>query len=221
MYELIILSLLSRGAVHGYLISSVINDVVGPLARASNGRIYPLLTKLEEDGMISVQTEATSEGGRVSRTFAITAAGRDRFRQLMLDTSSSPREYRDLFAFKVSAFDQIASADRVTLLQHYLEFARAHVRHLEAQGRDLATATYGHSGAQRVRFANVFEHLVGGWVREASWAAALLAGEAPGARAGKVPRQRARKPQREKPSARAAKPARSGAAPMRRKHAAR
>src|SRR5437762_13308084 len=103
MYELIILSLLHRGAVHGYLIAGVINDVIGPFARASNGRIYPLLTKLEEDGLVSVKEEATSEGGRVSRSFAITEAGRTRFRQLMLDTSSSPREYRDLFAFKVTA----------------------------------------------------------------------------------------------------------------------
>jgi DNA-binding PadR family transcriptional regulator len=189
MYELIILSLLCRGAVHGYLISSVIDDVVGPFARASNGRIYPLLSKLEEDGLITVDHEETSDGGRVSRTFEISATGRVRFRQLMMDTASSPREYRDLFAFKVTAFDQIESADRVALLQHYIEFARAHVRHLEAQGRDLAEATYGHSKPQRARFANVFEHLVGSWEREATWATVMLAGESHGPQT-KRPRRR-------------------------------
>jgi DNA-binding PadR family transcriptional regulator len=179
MYELIVLSLLARGPVHGYVISSVINDVIGPFARASNGRIYPLLTKLEADGLIEIDAETTSEGGRVARTFAITAAGRARFRDLMLDTTQNPREYRELFAFKVTAFDQITRDDRVILLEHYREFCAAHVRHLEHQGRDIERArTYRHSAAQRVRFASVFDHLVGGWQREAAWATALLAAEA-------------------------------------------
>ena len=178
MYELIVLSLLSRGATHGYVISSVINDVVGPIARASNGRVYPLLTKLEEDGQIEVQAEDRSEGGRVSRTFAITPSGRARFRQLMLDTTSSPREYREVFSFKVTAFDQIERSDRVALLEHYVEFARAHVRHLELQGRDLATSSsYGHSAAQRARFSSVFAHLVSGWEREVAWATKMLSAE--------------------------------------------
>lgn len=188
MYELIILSLLMRGATHGYIIAGVINDVIGPFARASNGRIYPLLTRLEEDGLISVHDESTSDGGRVSRAFRITKTGRERFRRLMLETSTSPREYRDLFAFKVTAFDQLEPQDRVHLLQHYIGFAEAHVRHLVEQGRDLAEATgYGHDEQQRTRFASVFEHLVALWERERGWAGAMLEAElegtgAPGAR---------------------------------------
>src|SRR3954466_11511481 len=105
MYELIILSLLMRGATHGYVIAGVINDVIGPFARASNSRIYPLLTQLEQRGLIAVHGEATSDGGRTSRAFSITKQGRARFRELMLDRSSSPREYRDVFAFKAAALD--------------------------------------------------------------------------------------------------------------------
>lgn len=179
MYELIILSLLMRGATHGYVIGGVINDVIGPFARASNGRLYPLLTKLEEDGLISVHEETTSEGGRTSRTFAITEAGKQRFRHLMLDTSSTPREYRELFAFKVTAFDQIEPSERKQLLEHYIEFARAHVRHLEAQARDIESASnYRHAPEHRTRFADVFQHLVAVWLGEAEWASKLLAHEA-------------------------------------------
>lgn len=179
MYELIILSLLMRGATHGYVIAGVINDVIGPFARASNGRIYPLLTKLEEDGMISVKEEATSEGGRVSRSFSITEKGRERFRRLMLDTASSPREYRDLFAFKVTAFDQLAAEDRQTLLHHYIDFSRAHVRHLEGQARDLGenASSYGHSPEQAQRMSAVFSHLMDVWQDEARWAEELLNSE--------------------------------------------
>ena len=52
MYELIILSLLMRWNAHGYLIASIINDMIGPYAKVSNGRLYPLLAKLEEQGLI-------------------------------------------------------------------------------------------------------------------------------------------------------------------------
>lgn len=192
MYELIILSLLVRGATHGYVIAGVINDVVGPFARASNGRIYPLLTQLQKQRLISVHEEATSDGGRVSRSFAITGAGRARFRELMLDTSSNPREYRELFAFKVNAFDHIAPEERVRILDHYVHFADAHVRHLEAQAADLAAATtYGLSEAERRRFATVFGHLTAQWQREAEWARAMLAADtSKQARRARRPRSR-------------------------------
>jgi DNA-binding PadR family transcriptional regulator len=179
MYELITLSLLARGPVHGYVISTVINDVIGPFARASNGRVYPLLTSLEKAGLIVVKAETASEGGRVARTFAITTAGRARFRDLMLDTTQTPREYRDLFAFKVTAFDLVSKDDRVLLLRHYQDFAAAHVRHLEHQGRDIASAGYGFSAAEQAWFVEVFGHLVATWKREAAWATELLAQEQP------------------------------------------
>jgi hypothetical protein len=37
--------------------------------------------------------------------------------------------------------------------------------------------------AQRARFSTVFEHLVGGWQREAAWASEMLAAEQPKPRA--------------------------------------
>lgn len=178
MYELIILSLLMRGATHGYVIAGVINDVIGPFARASNSRIYPLLAQLEDRGLVAVHDEATSEGGRVARAFIITRAGRSRFRELMLDRTSSPREYRDVFAFKATALDLVEAADRAQILEHYVEFARAHVRHLTQQGDDLVSASdYGHTDEQRARFAAVFGHLVAVWQREAEWAASMLDAE--------------------------------------------
>ena len=49
MYELIILALLRYHHFHGYLIAKIINDIVGPYAKISNGRLYPLLAKLEKE----------------------------------------------------------------------------------------------------------------------------------------------------------------------------
>ena len=178
MYELIILSVLIRGEVHGYVIAGVINDVIGPHARASNGRIYPLLAKLTDDGLIAVHNETTSRGGRLARRFAVSDTGRERFLQLMGDTTANPREYRDLFAFKVTAFDQIPRRERIRLLEHYQAFARDHAIHHEAQGLDIAQSeTYGIAPSERRRFAAVFEHLVTVWNTEHRWATALLQAE--------------------------------------------
>ena len=70
MYELIILSLLMRWNAHGYLIASIINDMIGPYAKVSNGRLYPLLARLEEQGLIetNVETEKALKGDRQHRS---------------------------------------------------------------------------------------------------------------------------------------------------------
>jgi DNA-binding PadR family transcriptional regulator len=175
LYELIILSLLMRCPTHGYVIIGVINDVVGPRAKASNGRVYPLLTKLDADGLIQVAGETVSDGGRLARIFTITKKGRRRFRELMLDSSSNPREQRELFAFKVTAFDHITKQERIGLLEHYHRFATDHTEHQRRQAQDIAQATtYGHTDQERRRFASVFAHLVDLWEAEATWAGTLL-----------------------------------------------
>jgi DNA-binding PadR family transcriptional regulator len=178
MYELVALSLLMRRPVTGYLIAGVIDDVVGPIAKASHGRIYPLLTKLTDDGLVEVVDQAETVGGRVSRTFAITDAGRERFRSLMLDTRSSPKDYREVFAFKASALDLIERGDRVVLLDHYIDFARAHVRHLVGQAEDLARSdSYGSGPEHGRRLSAVFAHLKSGWEAELRWVEGLRADE--------------------------------------------
>ncbi len=51
MYELIVLSLLMRFPLHGYLIAQIANDTIGPWAKLSNGTLYPLLTKFRAPGL--------------------------------------------------------------------------------------------------------------------------------------------------------------------------
>ncbi len=90
MYELIILSFLRRWPMHGYVMVKIINDMIGPFAKASIGRLYPLLTKLEGEGLIVVadDTPGRQARDRRQRTYQITEAGRARFHQLMMDTTS-------------------------------------------------------------------------------------------------------------------------------------
>src|SRR2546425_12626902 len=102
MYEFLILSQLMKNSAHGYLIAKIINDIIGPYARVSNGRLYPLLAKMEKDGLIAVRTEpaTTTPGDRQLRVYQITEAGRKRWRAMMMDTTLNPGEYQKLFPLK-------------------------------------------------------------------------------------------------------------------------
>src|SRR5690348_10770728 len=115
MYELIILSQLMLRPAHGYMIASIINDMIGPYARISNGRMYPLLAKLEKSGLIAPYTEvpAGTLGDRQLRTYQITEAGRSRFRELMLDTTSNPGEYQKIFQQKVAMLEFLKPSERL------------------------------------------------------------------------------------------------------------
>jgi DNA-binding PadR family transcriptional regulator len=139
MYELIILSLLMRGPIHGYLISKIINDIIGPVAKVSHGWLYPRLAKLEQDGLIVAALEAKPEqqGERQLRAYEITEAGRKRFHQLMMDTTSNPGEYAKFFWQKVSFFEYIHPAERLHLIDHYINYCQTHILHLKAQAKNL------------------------------------------------------------------------------------
>ncbi len=139
MYELIILSLLMHEPSHGYLISKIINDIIGPIAKVSHGWLYPRLTKLEQEGLIVASEEVGEEkkGERQLRTYHITEEGRKRFHELMMDTSSNPGEYSKFFWQKVSFLEYLHPAERLHLVDHYINYCQTHILHLKDQAKNL------------------------------------------------------------------------------------
>ncbi len=139
MYEFILLAQLMNGPAHGYLIAKIINDIIGPFARISYGRLYPLLAKLEENGLITAEVDTASgkQRDRHLRIFSITDAGRMRFQILMYDTNLNPGEYQKLFAYKVTAFSHITLADRLRLIDHYINHCQTNIFHLQAEAEDM------------------------------------------------------------------------------------
>jgi DNA-binding PadR family transcriptional regulator len=143
MYELVILGFLMQMPYHGYLIAKIINDMIGPFARLSNGRLYPLLAKLEQEGLIEAASEEAvpaplrAERDRQHHSYQITDAGRQRFHELMMDTTSNPGEYRRIFWFKLPNLHWLEPAERLYLLDHYINFCQTHLFHLTTERRDL------------------------------------------------------------------------------------
>ena len=143
MYEFIILQRLMETPMHGYLIAKIINDIIGPFAKVSNGRLYPLLTKLETEGLIEASDSQPSwqqspPSDRRSRPYRITDAGRKRFHHLMMDTTSTPGDYSKLFWLKVQSFDDVQPVERLYLVDHYVNYCQTHIFHLKNEMEDLA-----------------------------------------------------------------------------------
>ena len=172
MYELFILSLLVRFPAHGYLIARIINDMIGPYARISNGRLYPLLAKMEESGLIEDSEEANQKqhGERNSRCYQITEAGRERFHTLMLDTTSNPGEYRRLFTYKIPVIYLLQPFERLYLIDHYINYCQAHVLHLTAEAEDLATQRHPGIEISLAATLDVMKHVEDFWHHEVEWA---------------------------------------------------
>jgi len=169
-----------KSSAHGYLIASIINDIIGPYARISNGRLYPLLAKMEQTGLIAVRTQPASAppGDRQLRVYEITEAGKKRFRALMLDTTLNPGDYQKLFSLKVCDFAFLSPVERLRLIDHYMHYCQAHIIHLTVQMEEVLqessswwpendpTSTKTH--VERV--IRVMQHYIDGWQLEYDWA---------------------------------------------------
>ena len=181
MYELIIFSQLMRHPAHGYLIAKIINGMIGPFARISNGSLYPLLSKLEKAKLIAAYHEnaAGQQGDRQFRSYTITEAGRRRFRELMMDTTSNPGGYRELFLYKATVLDCLMPAERLRLIDHYINYCQSHILHLTSGAEDFAQIT-AHwcptwTPPQLDITLNVMQHTIDQWQLELDWARTLRA----------------------------------------------
>ena len=72
--ELLVLSALRKGRRHGYQIALDVEDASGGVFDLQHGTLYPLLHRLERDGL--VEGRWTEAGGRRRKEYALTPAGR-------------------------------------------------------------------------------------------------------------------------------------------------
>ena len=135
MYELIILSLLMRMPMHGYLIVKITNDQIGPWAKISSGTLSTILNKLEQTGLIAVISAENDlpRSGRHLRTYMITEEGRKRFHQLMMDTSSNLGEYQKFFHHKLVYVDLLRPDERLLLINHYINYCHTIILHTQTE----------------------------------------------------------------------------------------
>jgi transcriptional regulator len=73
--ELLVLKILSGGAVHGWGIGQRIQQVSADVFQVNQGSLYPALQRMKAKGWIRSEWRVT-DNGRRARYYSLTAAGR-------------------------------------------------------------------------------------------------------------------------------------------------
>src|SRR3989440_11790751 len=125
MYELFVLGELMDGPHYGYLLRDILGRLLGPFRHISWGVLYPLIRRLEREGLIvpdeksgAAQSEST-QGNKQRKQYRITEAGQERFLALILETGNYTADYPELFLIKLNNLDHITREQKLTLLWHY------------------------------------------------------------------------------------------------------
>jgi DNA-binding PadR family transcriptional regulator len=173
MYEFLVLAQLSRCPMHGYRIAGIIGDIIGPFRRVQWGALYPVLSRLERDGLIRATAEDGECHGRPRKVYAITPLGSERLHEMVMDTEHHLGEYEMLFAHKVSLFSQLTFEERRFLARHYAVYAQQNLDHLQRERRDLLQNS-GLDAAQIGDIVAVMDHRIAHWRAEGVWAEELI-----------------------------------------------
>ena len=178
MYELLVLALLMHWPLYAYLIADIANHIIGPWEHISRGTLSSLLNRLEQDGLIAPADLAhvPFPMDRPSRVFAITPAGRERFYQFMVDTTSNQGTYQRLFHIKALHLEFVSPEDQVSLVDHYVSYCQMGLRYLKAEAQDFATNPVKQESASpsfRTTALELMDLIARQWQLELAWALRL------------------------------------------------
>lgn len=172
MYEFLVLGKLCAGPMHGYMIARIIGNIMGPFRRVQWGTLYPVLNRLEAEGLIRA-VDDTDRDGRARKVYAITEAGKRRLHELLMDTEQHLGEYDTLFPHKVTLFSVLTAQERLYLGRHYAVYAQQNIDHLLRKRRDILANDHLDS-QQKDNIASVMDHRIEYWEHECAWAEELI-----------------------------------------------
>ncbi|WP_432494593.1 PadR family transcriptional regulator [Kineococcus gypseus] len=169
--QLAVLGALSIEPMTGYRLRAEVVQTLGHFWHESFGQVYPALAALEAAGMVEREPGAAGAG----TPFRITAAGRERLRELLAEPFRQPPP-RDPLLLRLFFGDQVDPA----LVRGWLTAALAEAEEARARYEALRPELEGAPGG-RYRLLTLLAGVHGAAAR-AQWAreALELLGEAPG-----------------------------------------
>jgi DNA-binding PadR family transcriptional regulator len=120
--EFAVLGLLHRTPMHGYELSKQLNMLLGTFRALSYGTLYPCLTKLYAEGLITKEGDEpdsqrpTRSPGRSKIVYRLTAEGKERFQDLLTHPGSGAWE-DDEFGVHFAFFGQTRADIRLRILE--------------------------------------------------------------------------------------------------------
>lgn len=141
MLELAILGLLQDAPLHGYELRKQVHRVLGTVRALSYGTLYPRLREMVLRGHL-VEAERPVTGRRARISYALTAAGRERFEELLAIAGPSAWE-DDAFAVHFAFFGCTDAGVRLRILEGRRARLEERLSRIRAGGPALAgAATY-------------------------------------------------------------------------------
>ena len=128
-----ILGMLSTAPRSGYEIKKDIDSSIRNIWRENFGQIYPILRRLEQQGLVTGE-EKLNSGRPMSRVYTITPAGRDQLRAWILEPTA-PMAFRHELLLKVFFSHQISHSDRLELVRSYRDRMRLLLAQYQAEAR--------------------------------------------------------------------------------------
>jgi DNA-binding PadR family transcriptional regulator len=112
-----LLGFLSWGPMSGYDIKKAIEGSISNFWSESYGQIYPILKRLEKEGLATRSSRAT-DGGRDRHVYSITQAGRSDLARWLREPTP-PRPLRNELLLKVFFGRQTDAATQIRRLEEY------------------------------------------------------------------------------------------------------
>lgn len=98
-----------------YAVLKAILDNFAAFSQPSFGAIKPALNRLEKEGFI-LSRKAFSEGGKLSGYYSVTAEGREKIKELLLEKlSDNPLQFASNSRIKISCASYLAKDERKVL----------------------------------------------------------------------------------------------------------
>jgi PadR family transcriptional regulator AphA len=123
-----ILGMLCREPMSGYGLRQTIERTVGHFWQESYGNLYPTLERMEGEGLVALDREEHSRGGRVRKVYRVTTEGR-RVLARWLRRPVVPHVERNELLLKLFFGARVGPEDSL-----------AHVKHSRAEAEELLAA---------------------------------------------------------------------------------
>ncbi|MGR8772643.1 PadR family transcriptional regulator [Leuconostoc citreum] len=104
MYELYILGQLLYADRSAYKLRFILENILGANRKVSFGVLYPLLEKMETAGTLMIIEDLDWRG---KKKIHVTAAGRDRFLELMREPVKHNAHMDDIYLFKLNSLSLV------------------------------------------------------------------------------------------------------------------
>ncbi|PMD73828.1 PadR family transcriptional regulator [Companilactobacillus nuruki] len=117
MNELFILGELMESPQNGYHLRSSLQVSLGRNRKISFGVLYPLLDKLEKNGLIKLKV---LDKGRTQKIATITDKGRQRFFDLMKEDVPVGARSQDIYLIKLDAMQHLSLMEQKDLLMNFI-----------------------------------------------------------------------------------------------------